>query len=161
MQQSFYLSPLGCLKISQQGASLSHIEWLDIPHQLEALVEPAIKQWLDGYFNGQCSAAMSFELAPKGSLFQQRVWRQMSLIPCGETLTYGDIANKLGSSAQAVGNACRANPIVVGIPCHRVLSATGNGGYAGQTQGVMMQRKLGLLALELGVDPAKIFIDEC
>jgi len=160
MQQSYYLSPLGCLKINQQGKVVTQIEWQDTPHQLKELHDGPVKQWLDGYFAGQCNATIPFEFQPSGTLFQQRVWRQMSHIPCGATLTYGEIAKKLRTSAQAVGNACRTNPIAVIIPCHRVLSASGNGGYAGQTQGIMMKRKLGMLALEVGVDSAKITLDE-
>jgi len=159
-QQSVYTSPIGQLVVTHQGDVVSEILWLDRQHQFPPLVSGAIRQWLDDYFNGQCANVMAFTLKPKGTLFQQRVWYVMAQIPLGQTLTYGEIAKTLKSSAQAVGNACRCNPIVVMIPCHRVLSANGDGGYAGQTQGVMMQRKLGLLALEIGVDPQEIIIDE-
>lgn len=160
LQQSIYLSPIGCLIISQQGNIIHEIQWHDKVHTLPTLGDGHLRSWLDGYFNGQCQAPLSFEIAPQGTLFQQRVWHMMQNIPVGQTLTYGDIAKALKSSAQAVGNACRCNPIVIAIPCHRVLSANGNGGYAGQTQGVMMKRKLGMLALEIGVDPKEIVIDE-
>lgn len=66
-----------------------------------------------------------------GSAFQQRVCDIMYAIPFGDTLTYGDIAKQLGQPAQPVGQACGANPIPVIIPCHRVLSATGLGGFSG------------------------------
>jgi len=159
-QQSIYRSPIGQLIITQSNGVVQEMRWIDTPHQLQLIEHGDVKQWLDGYFSGQCGTEFSFTLKPQGTLFQQRVWHVMSQIAVGQTLTYGDIAKLLKSSAQAVGNACRCNPIVVMIPCHRVLSASGNGGYAGQTQGVMMQRKLGMLALELGVDPKEIVIDE-
>lgn len=67
-----------------------------------------------------------------GSEFQRQVCDIMYAIPLGDTLTYGDIARELGQPAQPVGQACGANPIPVIIPCHRVLSATGLGGFSGQ-----------------------------
>ncbi len=66
-----------------------------------------------------------------GSEFQKQVCDIMFAIPFGDTLTYGDIAKQLGQPAQPVGQACGANPIPVIIPCHRVLAATGLGGFSG------------------------------
>lgn len=67
----------------------------------------------------------------EGSEFQRQVCDLMYDIPLGETMTYGEIAKQLGQPAQPVGQACGANPIPVIIPCHRVLSATGLGGFSG------------------------------
>ncbi|MES0864064.1 methylated-DNA--[protein]-cysteine S-methyltransferase [Ruegeria sp. SCPT10] len=67
----------------------------------------------------------------EGSEFQRQVCDLMFAIPLGETVTYGEIAKQLGQPAQPVGQACGANPIPVIIPCHRVLSATGLGGFSG------------------------------
>ena len=94
------------------------------------------------------SSALAFHtvsLAPQGTVFQKSVWNELSKIPMGETRTYGEIANKLNSSARAVGNACRKNPIQIIIPCHRVVSAQGLGGYAGETQGKQLDIKRWLL----------------
>lgn len=66
-----------------------------------------------------------------GSDFQRNVCDLMYAIPLGETRTYGDIAKELGQPPQPVGQACGANPIPVIIPCHRVLSANGLGGFSG------------------------------
>lgn len=68
-----------------------------------------------------------------GTPFQQKVWRALAEIPSGEVKTYGRLAKELNSSAQAIGNACRNNLFPVIIPCHRVVSASGIGGYAGDT----------------------------
>lgn len=87
-------------------------------------------------------------VSPAGTEFQQRVWRALSRIPAGSVETYGSLAQKLKTSARAVGNACRANPIPVLIPCHRVVSAHGLGGYMGQTEGKEMQIKQWLLRHE-------------
>ena len=69
-----------------------------------------------------------------GSAFQQAVWQELLAIPLGHTLTYGELARKLGNpgSSRAVGAACGANPIPVIVPCHRVLAANGRlGGFSG------------------------------
>ena len=80
-----------------------------------------------------------------GTAFQQKVWKALREIPAGKVMTYGELAKKVGSSARAVGNACRKNPVPVVIPCHRVVSANGPGGYAGATQGTLFDIKCWLL----------------
>jgi len=90
----------------------------------------------------------SLQLNPEGTDFQQSVWRQLQAIPAGEVMTYGEVAKKLGSSARAVGNACRANRIPLIIPCHRVVSASGLGGFAGQRSGYFTDIKRQLLLHE-------------
>ena len=82
-----------------------------------------------------------------GSDFRRRVWAELEKIPYGETVTYGEIAKKLGvKSAQAVGGAVGHNPVSIIVPCHRVLGADGSlTGYAGGTD-----KKARLLELERG-----------
>jgi len=94
--------------------------------------------------------AHSFDIAllPSGTVFQQSVWRIMQTVEAGKTLTYGEIAASLNSSPRAVGNACRRNPIPVLIPCHRVVAKNGIGGFAGQTEGDVLDIKHWLLAHE-------------
>jgi methylated-DNA-[protein]-cysteine S-methyltransferase len=104
----------------------------------------AILLQLKNYFSTAISL-QSIPLAAKGTPFQKSVWRELSKIPIGETRTYGEIAKKLNSSARAVGNACRRNPIQIIVPCHRVISAKGIGGYAGETQGKQLSIKRWLL----------------
>lgn len=87
-------------------------------------------------------------LAPQGSVFQRRVWDALLQIPPGQTRTYGELARVLGSSPRAVGGACRRNPIPLFIPCHRVVAANGDGGFAGHTRGRWMDIKRWLLAHE-------------
>ena len=87
-------------------------------------------------------------LRPEGTDFQRRVWQAMLDIPVGEVRSYGDVARQLGSSPRAVGNACRANPIPLIIPCHRIVAASGIGGFAGQTRGSRVAIKRRLLAHE-------------
>lgn len=87
----------------------------------------------------------------EGTEFQQTVWRALTKIRPGTVLTYGELASRLGSGARAVGNACRANPVPLLIPCHRVVAAHGIGGYAGQVEGEEVRRKRWLLDHE-GID---------
>jgi methylated-DNA-[protein]-cysteine S-methyltransferase len=83
-----------------------------------------------------------------GTAFQRRVWAALRCIPRGEVRTYGELADALGSGARAVGNACRCNPVPILVPCHRVVAASGPGGYGGHTVGAVLQRKLWLLRHE-------------
>jgi methylated-DNA-[protein]-cysteine S-methyltransferase len=87
-------------------------------------------------------------LLPQGSEFQQRVWQALREIPAGSTVTYGQLAWRLESSARAVGSACRANPVPIIVPCHRVVAATGVGGFMGQLVGQQIAIKEWLLQHE-------------
>ncbi len=100
---------------------------------------------LNAYFSGNLK---SFELplCVTGSSFQKTVCDQMRQIPYGETWTYGDIAERLGTSAQPVGGACGRNPIPILIPCHRVMGA--NDAMTGFSGAGGIATKKALLTLE-------------
>jgi methylated-DNA-[protein]-cysteine S-methyltransferase len=101
----------------------------------------------DYFANGQTLINLPLDL--RGTDFQRRVWQALLQIPPGQTRSYGQLAQQLGSSARAVGNACRANPCPIVVPCHRVLARNGLGGYAGETQeGEQLQIKRWLLRHE-------------
>jgi methylated-DNA-[protein]-cysteine S-methyltransferase len=91
---------------------------------------------------------------PQGSEHARRVWRALCRIPVGETRTYGEIAREIGSSPRAVGQACRANPWPLFVPCHRVVPGRGArtpttaGAYAGQVEGPLAGIKVWLLEHE-------------
>ena len=85
---------------------------------------------------------------PRGTGFQQRVWAALRTIPAGEMKTYGEVAREVGSVARAVGGACRANPLPLVVPCHRVIAASGLGGFAGNTAGPELELKRRLLSRE-------------
>ncbi|MDH2917819.1 MAG: methylated-DNA--[protein]-cysteine S-methyltransferase [Sideroxydans sp.] len=87
-------------------------------------------------------------LAPQGTLHQQKVWRALLDIPRGATRQYGELAKALGSASQAIGQACGANPIALIIPCHRVVSKTGLGGFMRHTDGDELNIKRWLLQHE-------------
>ena len=90
----------------------------------------------------------SIPLSLHGTDFQKKVWRQLQRIPLGKVVTYGELARKLHTSPRAVGNACRRNPILLMVPCHRVVSASGLGGFAGNTHGKWPEVKRKLLQHE-------------
>lgn len=90
------------------------------------------RDWLDRYFAGERVSPAGLPLAPRGSDFQLRVWDLLTEIPYGETVTYGQLAQRMaaasgkGASARAVGGAVGRNPLCVIVPCHRVVGAGGN-----------------------------------
>ena len=95
----------------------------------------AAMSWLDGYFAGEAPSPATVRLAPAGTDFQKRVWEAMDAIPYGATHTYGHLAATMRgagipASAQAVGGAVGRNPLLLIRPCHRVVAASGPGGYA-------------------------------
>ena len=151
-----YRSPIGQLYLAFDGDVLKELR---IEGCLSALTNPDSQstqsnlitlnaspeafRWLDNYFSGREPDFLP-RLAPQGTAFQQRVWRELLTIPYGATVTYGELARRVGcSSAQAVGQAVGRNPIAIIIPCHRVVAAGGIGGYAYGTD-----LKCRLLALE-------------
>lgn len=92
--------------------------------------------------------AFSLALDPAGTPFQRRIWEAIARIPVGETRTYGELARRVGATPRAVGQACGANPLPVVVPCHRVVAATGIGGFAHATGGFLLDAKRWLLAHE-------------
>ncbi len=102
-----------------------------------------IERYLDDPESG-----FDLPLAPRGTLFQRRVWAKIAAIGPGRTRTYGEIARELGSAARAVGQACGANPVPLVVPCHRVLAAGGIGGFAHHETGFHLSVKRWLLEHE-------------
>jgi len=101
---------------------------------------------LSAYFRGDYAALDDIAVDPSGTDFQQRVWHALRLIPVGETVSYGQLAARLGkpTASRAVGLANSKNPIGIVIPCHRVIGADGTlTGYAGG-----LERKRWLLSHE-------------
>jgi methylated-DNA-[protein]-cysteine S-methyltransferase len=100
---------------------------------------------LEAYFKGELEI-FDLRLAPEGTPFQQNVWRELCKIPYGETISYGELARRIGNpnSSRAVGLANGSNPIPILIPCHRVIGS--NGKLTGYGGGLHIKEKL--LALE-------------
>ncbi|WP_394195845.1 methylated-DNA--[protein]-cysteine S-methyltransferase [Litoreibacter albidus] len=137
-------SPVGPLTLVEQDGAVVALEWNATGDVVRTgMLGDAVAQMSD-YFAGD-RQAFDVPLQPRGSAFQQKFYAALRAIPYGETRTYGDLATELGVSAQAIGQACGANPIAILIPCHRVLGAAGLGGFSG-AGGV--EAKVKLLKLE-------------
>jgi len=106
-----------------------------------------IAEGLDAYFRDG-SVRLDLPVALQGTPFQGRVWQVLQSILPGRTVSYGALARRLGTSARAVGGACRANPCPILVPCHRVVAATGLGGFAGDISGRKLEVKRRLLRHE-------------
>ena len=104
-----------------------------------SLIEDVTQQ-INAYFNLD-RQRLSFPYVLNGTKFQIRVWRALLAIDLGCTVTYGQLAEQLQTSARAIGGACRANPLPLIIPCHRVVSRLGLGGFVGQEQGLFVSAK--------------------
>jgi methylated-DNA-[protein]-cysteine S-methyltransferase len=123
-------SPVGALTITEDDGAIIGLAWGRAATDAETpLLRRAARQ-LEAYFAGRLRH-FDLPLAPQGTAHQRRVWQAMAEIPFGETESYGSMARRLGSAAQAVGQACGANPIPVIVPCHRVVAAGGLGGFSG------------------------------
>lgn len=83
-----------------------------------------------------------------GTEHQLKVWSALSEIPSGMVMTYGELAKKIGSSARAIGNACRNNPHPIIVPCHRIVAASDIGGFSGSQSGELIDIKRSLLCHE-------------
>ena len=101
-------------------------------------------------------ARFDLPLLVEGTPFQRRLWEALCAIPRGKTLTYGELAQRLGAEARAVGQACGDNRLPIVIPCHRVIAANGIGGFAHATSGYLLEAKRWLLAHECGADPFEL-----
>jgi methylated-DNA-[protein]-cysteine S-methyltransferase len=162
MSQTTYFSegesPLGLLSLTSDGEVLTGVylsrqrhgpavtpQWQrrdDVP------IFAAVREQLAAYFRGERNG-FDLPLAPHGTEFQQRVWEELSRIPYGCTISYGELARRIGNdrASRAVGLANGRNPIAIIIPCHRVIGADGSlTGYGGG-----MHRKQALLAFEAAV----------
>ena len=102
---------------------------------------------LDAYFAGELQN-FAYPPSTSGTPFQQKVWQVIAAIPYGQVISYGDIARLIGSSPRAVGQACGRNPLPIIIPCHRVVSACGLGGFSLSNQDFELNIKRWLLTHE-------------
>lgn len=114
-----------------EHGALTGIDFLPGHAPLLAPVDEVTRHVCAGLVNylAEPMHAFGFPLRATGTPFQQRVWQALQTIPSGQTLTYAELAERVGSGARAVANACGANPIPIVIPCHRVVAKHGLGGF--------------------------------
>ena len=100
-----------------------------------------LKAALDAYFEGDKEALQGIPVDPEGTDFQKQVWSELREIPAGKTITYTEMANRLGRerASRAVGTACGRNPILFLVHCHRVVAKEGLGGFL---MGLDVKKKL-------------------
>ena len=150
---TYLSSPIGSLLLAADNAGLREItfpkngspaspkpDWIE---DASAFAEPVHQ--LRAYFAGELET-FDLRLAPEGTPFQQKVWTELLNIPFGETISYGQLARRIGNpnASRAVGLANGSNPIPIIIPCHRVIGS--NGKLTGYGGGLPIKEKL--LALE-------------
>ena len=145
-------SPVGPLRLVEADGALCAVRFLDRREE-RADSEPAAdaalaaRRQLEEYFAGR-RRQFDLELTPDGTPFQQRVWKELCRIPFGTTISYRELATRVGqpNAMRAVGLANGRNPLAIVVPCHRVIGADGSlTGYGGG-----LDRKRYLLALERG-----------
>lgn len=135
-------TPVGHLRLDEEDGCITGVNRTTLPLCVPCtpLLEQCQRQLTD-YFAGQLTV-FDLPLCAVGTPFRMRVWAELQKIPYGETISYGELARRIGApnACRAVGGANHHNPISIIIPCHRVISADGSlGGYGG---GVEMKRWL-------------------
>ena len=137
-----WVSPMGPLLIVTDAAGvLRALEFGDCKSRILRLLKthyanfsveegnapPSVKRALKAYFEGEIEAVNTLPTATGGTEFQREVWKALRTIPAGTTISYGQLARKLGraGASRAVGAANGANPIPIVVPCHRVIGADG------------------------------------
>jgi methylated-DNA-[protein]-cysteine S-methyltransferase len=153
MNYSYLKSPVGDLLLVGDGSGLKQIHFVNGRHAVgpdSAWKEnrspfKTVTSQLQAYFAGELED-FDLPLAPDGTPFQLKVWKRLCDIPYGETMSYGELAKKIGNpnASRAVGLANGSNPIPIIIPCHRVIGS--NGKLTGYGGGLPIKEKL--LALE-------------
>jgi methylated-DNA-[protein]-cysteine S-methyltransferase len=127
LQVSHIQTALGVISVTAAAGVIKGLHWREVDGAPSALTNEAVAQ-LEAYFARKLTR---FDLPLDwGTGLHAQVRHAMAAIPLGETRTYGDLSRALGSPAQAIGQACGANPIPIIIPCHRILSSTGLGGFS-------------------------------
>jgi methylated-DNA-[protein]-cysteine S-methyltransferase len=143
------ITPFGALGIVAQDA-LTSIDFLRRDSKPRRSRNPLVLEvcaQLQAYLSDP-RHVFDLPLDLPGSAYQARVWRALRRIPAGRVLSYGKLADKLASGPRAVGNACRANPVLIVVPCHRVVGHAGLGGFMGGRAPAHLNLKRWLLAHE-------------
>ncbi len=145
-------TPVGPLKLSFSDRGLAALEFAgeggalqpkgDLPPAHLAPIIERTKQELTAYFNGAPTDFAALVLDPQGTPFQLRVWQELRRIPRGKTISYGELARRVGNpkASRAVGQANGRNPLPLIVPCHRVIAA--DGGLGGFSSGLDHKRWL-------------------
>jgi len=145
-------SPIGNLGFNIVDDKLVNLDFLiSSKDKLQKPTIPLAKEvakQLESYFKNP-KFKFDLPIVLQGTEHQLRVWQALQAIASGKALSYGVLAQQLKSSARAIGNACRRNPIPIIVPCHRIIAADGGlGGFNGARQGWPLNTKAWLLQHE-------------
>ncbi|KVW97316.1 methylated-DNA--[protein]-cysteine S-methyltransferase [Thiobacillus denitrificans] len=147
-------APMCRLGASFTGGALTRLDFLPLDTPVSTQLDARARQLareLDAYWQNPAHP-IDVLFVPQGTPFQLRVWRTLMAIPAGQQTTYGTLAKLLGTAPRAVGQACGANPLPILIPCHRVVAASGLGGFMHSSSGAPLDVKTWLLAHERRAD---------
>ena len=134
-----FVSLLGPITIFEDGGKIISLLFSYSEHSDSSPLLEKAKEEIEEYFQGK-RKTFDLPLDAKGTEFQKRVWKELLDIRYGETLSYGEIGDRIGTKAyRAIGNACGKNPIPILIPCHRVVGKDNIGGFS---LGLDLKRKL-------------------
>ncbi len=140
--QTLIKSPIGQLLLTANDLGIIQVEFVTTEtqaqhthfsasrHPMLVMARTQLAQWFDNPAHD-----LTVPLAPVGTPLQKTIWAALLRIPVGKTLTYQQLAIKIGTSPRVIGNACRHNPLPIIVPCHRILAKNHLGGYAGQVSG--------------------------
>jgi methylated-DNA-[protein]-cysteine S-methyltransferase len=148
MQECIINSPLGFTKIVGDGQGIASVTVLNSEEKVTDIIPQELEDCVDQlkeYFQGE-RQQFNFQINPKGTEFQKRVWQKLLSIPFGKTASYLELSKQLGDvkAIRAVANANGKNPLWIVVPCHRIIGSDGSlTGYAGG-----LQRKQWLLEHE-------------
>lgn len=133
MPQLSFHSPLGALTLSEEEEQIVSLDEGWGRDQSETPLLLKVRDMMQDYFDGEPVDFQSIPLMLDGTAYQKRVWAALRAIPHGQTRTYGDLAKTVGGSPQSIGQAVARNPLLILIPCHRVLPShgRGHGDYSG------------------------------
>jgi len=141
-------SPIGKIALISDGEALRVLDFVDCEERMQRLLtlhygaraavesreSLGVKRIVEAYFEGDLTSVDGIAVRTEGTLFQKQVWAELRKIPAGTTLSYGELARRIGKPAasRAVGLANGSNPIGIVVPCHRVIGSTGAlTGYGG------------------------------
>ena len=124
-----FCSPIGVVRLTEADGFITRIELTDAADAVDTSPTPLLHesaQQILAFLDGKCQQ-LDFPIRMVGTPFQQRVWHALQQIPYGTTRTYGEIAAAIGNprASRAVGMACNKNPLLLIVPCHRVIGANG------------------------------------
>lgn len=136
-------APFGAVGVRTQGELVTEIALLPLALARSAKsskVHHAITPQIQAYLSNP-HAQFNIKHEVVGTAYQRLVWQAISKIPCGETRTYAELAQQIGSGSRVVANACGANPFPLLVPCHRVVAKNGLGGFMQGLEGGLEIKK--------------------